>query len=112
MASHEANTTFIKHLSTISAWSTAATGVPSVLKLVDLQGYPGIGMASATARRPANAAMRYSNGVRAALAIRTSSGATARNVNISYTSQDSTAGRTLPGTRGLHGISQCAAHLP
>ena len=28
----------IKHLSTLAAWSTAATGVPSVLKLVDLQG--------------------------------------------------------------------------
>ena len=90
----------IKHLSTISAWSTAATGVPSVLKLVDLQGYyPGISMASATAQTlTGTPAMRYSNGVHAALAIRTSSGATAHNVNISYTNQDSTAGRTLPGT--------------
>lgn len=90
----------IKHLSTVSAWSPAATGVPSVLKLVDLQGYyPGISMASATAQTlTGTPAMRYSNGVRAALAIRTSSGATAHNVNISYTNQDSTAGRTLPGT--------------
>jgi hypothetical protein len=90
----------IKHLSTISAWSTAATGVPSVLKLVDLQGYyPGINMNLATAQTlTGTPSMRYSNGVRAALAIRTSSGATAHNLNISYTNQSGTAGRTLPGT--------------
>ncbi len=90
----------IKHLSTISAWSTAATGVPSVLKLVDLQGYyPGISMASATAQTlTGTPSMRYSNGVRAALAIRTTSGATAHNVNISYTNQSGASGKTLPGT--------------
>jgi hypothetical protein len=91
---------FIKHLSTVSAWSTAATGVPAVLKLVDLQGYyPGISMASATAQTlTGTPSMRYSNGVRAALAIRTTSGATAHNLQMSYTNQSSTAGRTLPGT--------------
>lgn len=90
----------IKHLSTMSAWSTAATGVPSVLKLVDLQGYyPGISMASATAQTlTGTPTMRYSNGVRAALAIRTTSGATAHNLQMSYTNQSGTSGRTLPGT--------------
>jgi len=92
--------TLIKHLSTLSAWSTAATGVPSVLKLVDLQGYyPGINMNLATAQTlTGTPSMRYSNGVRAALAIRTSSGATAHNLNISYTNQSGAAGKTLPGT--------------
>lgn len=92
--------TLIKQLSTLSAWSTAATGVPSVLKLVDLQGYyPGISMASASAQTlTGTPSMRYSNGVRAALAIRTTSGATAHNLQLSYTNQSGTAGRTLPGT--------------
>jgi hypothetical protein len=90
----------IKHLSTISAWSTAATGVPAVLKLVDLQCYyPGINMNLATAQTlTGTPSMRYTNGVRAALAIRTSSGATAHNLQMSYTNQGGTAGRTMPGT--------------
>jgi hypothetical protein len=90
----------IKHLSTMAAWSTAATGVPAVLKLVDLQGYyPGINMNLATAQTfTGTPAMRYTNGVRAALAIRTSSGATAHNLAMSYTNQASVAGRTMPVT--------------
>jgi hypothetical protein len=92
----------IKQLSTLAAWSTAATGVPAVLKLVDLQGYyPGISMNSATAQTlTGTPTLRYANGAgcRLALAIRTSAGATAHNLALSYTNQAGTAGRTMPVT--------------
>lgn len=92
----------IKHLSTMAAWSTAATGVPAVLQLVDVQGYwPGINMNLATAQTLTGTPVhRYTDGAgcRLALAIRTSAGATAHNVAISYTNSASTAGRTMPVT--------------
>jgi hypothetical protein len=92
----------IKHLSTMSAWSTAATGVPSVLQLVDIQGYwPGINMNVATAQTLLGTpAHRYTDGAgcRLALAIRTSAGATAHNLSLSYTNSASVAARTMPVT--------------
>lgn len=92
----------IKHLSTMAAWSTAATGVPSVLQLVDVQGYyPGINMNLATAQTlTGTPAFRYTDGAgcRAFLAARATTGATAHNVAMSYTNSASTAGRTLPVT--------------
>ena len=92
----------IKHLSTMAAWSTAATGVPAVLQLVDIQGYwPGINMNVATAQTLLGTpTLRYANGAgcRLALAARATTGATAHNVAISYTNQAGTAGRTLPVT--------------
>lgn len=95
-------TPLIKHLSTMAAWSTAATGVPSVLQLVDIQGYwPGISMNSNTAQTLLGTPVhRYADGAgcRLALAIRTSSGATAHNVAISYTNSASVAGKTMPVT--------------
>lgn len=94
--------TLIKHLSTMAAWSTAATGVPSVLQLVDVQGYwPGINMNLATAQTlTGTPTLRYSNGAgcRLFLAARSTTGATAHNIAISYTNQAGTAGRTLPVT--------------
>lgn len=95
-------TALIKQLSTLAAWSTAATGVPSVLKLVDLQGYyPGINMNLATAQTLLGTpTLRYSGGagVRACLVARATTGATAHNVAMSYTNQSATAGRTMPVT--------------
>lgn len=94
--------TDIKHLLNMAAWSTAATGVPAVLKLVDLQCYwPGISMNSSSAQTLSGTpTLRYTNGVgcRLALAIRTASGATAHNLSLSYTDQDSNTGNTMPVT--------------
>ena len=92
----------IKHLSTMSAWSTAATGVPCVLQLVDVQGYwPGINMNVATAQTLLGTpAHRYTDGAgcRLFLAARATTGATAHNLAVSYTNSASVAGRTLPVT--------------
>ena len=92
----------IKHLSTMSAWSTAATGVPAVLQLVDVQGYwNGIDMNLNTAQTlTGTPTLRYTNGVgcRLFLAARATTGATAHNISISYTNQAGTAGRGMPVT--------------
>jgi hypothetical protein len=92
----------IKHLSTVSAWTTAATGVPSVLQLVDIQGYwNGIDMNLSTAQTLAGTpTLRYANGAgcRLLLAARATTGATAHNIALSYTNQAGTAGRALPVT--------------
>ena len=92
--------TLIKHLSTMAAWTTAATGVPSVLQLVDLQGYwPGINMNLATAQTLTGTPnLRYANGAgcRLLLAARATTGATAHNLSLSYTNQGGTSGRALP----------------
>ncbi len=91
-----------KHILNASAITAVATGVPSQLMLVDMQGYyPGINMNVATAQTMVGTpTLRYANGVgvRAALVIVTSSGATAHNVAMSYTNTAGTAGRTLPVT--------------
>jgi hypothetical protein len=92
----------IKHLSTMSAWSTAATGVPAVLQLVDVQGYwPGINMNVATAQTLLGTpTLRYTDGVgcRLFLSARATTGATAHNLAVSYTNNTNAAGRTLPVT--------------
>ena len=91
-----------KHLLNASAITAVATGVPSQLMLVDMQGYyPGINMNLATAQNMVGTpTLRYANGVgvRAALVITATSGATAHNVAMSYTNTAGTAGRTLPVT--------------
>ena len=92
----------IKHLSTMAAWSTAATGVPAVLQLVDVQGYwPGINMNVNTAQTLLGTpAHRYTDGAgcRLFLTARATTGATAHNLAVSYTNSANTAGRTLPVT--------------
>jgi hypothetical protein len=91
-----------KHLLNAMANTAVATGVPGQLMLVDLCGYwPGINMNLATAQTLSGTpSLRYTNGngVRAFLTIRTTSGATAHNVNISYTDQAGNTGNTLPVT--------------
>lgn len=101
--SHGGNvSTDTKHLLNASVITAVATGVPSQLMLVDMQGYyPGINMNLATAQTLLGTpTLRYADGVgiRAGLVITATSGATAHNVAISYTNQSATAGRTLPVT--------------
>lgn len=91
-----------KHIMNVSAITGVATGVPSQLMLVDMQGYyPGINMNVATVQNLVGTpTLRYPNGagVRAYLTIRTTTGGTAHNLSMSYTNQSGTSGRTLPVT--------------
>lgn len=92
----------IKHLLNGDAWTTAATGVPSTLTLVDVQGYyPGINMNVSTSQTLLGSpTLRYANGagLRAFLVARATTGATAHNISYSYTNQAATAGRVQPVT--------------
>jgi len=92
----------IKHLLNGSAWSTAATGVPATLILVDMQGYwPGINMNSSSAQTlTGTPTLRYTNGAgcRLYLVARATTGAVAHNIAISYSNQTPTSGRSLPVT--------------
>ncbi len=94
--------TDIKHLLNLSAWTTAATGVPATLMLVDMQGYwPGINMNSASAQNMTGSpSLRYTNGsgCRLFLVARATTGATAHNIAISYSNTVPTSGRSLPVT--------------
>jgi hypothetical protein len=91
-----------KHVLNGSAITGVATGVPSQLMLIDMCGYwPGINMNSSSSQALSGTpTLRYSNGegVRAFLTIRTSSGATAHNLSMSYTNQAGSSGQTLPVT--------------
>jgi len=91
-----------KHLLNASAVTAVATGVPSQLMLVDMQGYyPGINMnSSALQTLLGTPTLRYANGlgVRAYLVVTTTTGATAHNLSMSYTDQDNNSGNTLPVT--------------
>lgn len=94
--------TATKHILNVQAITAVATGVPSQLMLVDMQGYyPGISMNVATAQTLVGTpTLRYTNGlgVRPFLVITTNSGATAHNVSLSYTNSAGTSGRALPVT--------------
>lgn len=91
-----------KHVTNASVISAVATAVPGQLMLVDMCGYwPGISMNSSTSQALSGTpTLRYTNGegVRAALVVTTTTGATAHNLSMSYTNQAGTAGRTLPVT--------------
>lgn len=91
-----------KHLLNASAITAVATGVPSQLMLVDMCGYyPGINMNSSSAQNlTGTPTLRYTNGVgvRAALVVVTTTGATAHNLSMTYTDQDGDTGNTLPVT--------------
>jgi hypothetical protein len=94
--------TLVKNLIILGGKTTAGTGVPATLKLVDLQCYwPGINMNTLSAQTlTGTPTLRYANGAncRLALAARSTTGATNHNLNLSYTNQAGTSGRTLPGT--------------
>lgn len=91
-----------KHLLNAAAITAVATGVPSQLMLVDMQGYyPGISMNVATSQTLLGTpTLRYTNGVgiRAGLVVVTTTGATAHNLSMTYTNSGGTGSRTLPVT--------------
>lgn len=91
-----------KHILNVSAITGVATGVPSQLMLVDLQGYwPGISNNSAVAQTlTGTPTLRYTNGAGCRLFwVQTSAaGATAQNIAVSYSNTVPTSGRTLPVT--------------
>lgn len=92
----------LKHILNMYAVTGVATGVPAVLMLCDMQGYwPGINMNVATANTlTGTPTLRYTNGegCRMFLVARTTTGATAHNIALSYSNSTPTAGRTLPVT--------------
>jgi hypothetical protein len=94
--------TDVKHLTTVDALTTAATGVPGTLILVDLQGYwPGISNNTGTAQTlTGTPSLRYTNGVGCKLYwVQTATaGASGQNIAISYSNTTPTAGNTLPVT--------------
>ena len=91
-----------KHLLNMNAWSTAATGVPGTLMLVDLQGYwPGISNNTTAAQTLLGTpALRYADGAGCRLyQVQTAAaGATAQNLALSYTDQAGNAGNVMPVT--------------
>lgn len=91
-----------KHLLNMTAWSTAATGVPGTLMLVDMQGYyPGISNNTTSAQTLVGTpALRYTNGegVRAFMVQTSAAGATAQNIAMSYTDQAGNASNSMPVT--------------
>ncbi len=106
--------TDIKHLLNMNAWSTAATGVPGTLLLVDLQGYwPGISNNTSSAQTlTGTPSLRYANGAGCRLYwVQTSAaGATAQNIALSYTDQSANTGNTLPVTVAMT-ASGIAGHI-
>ena len=106
--------TDIKHLLNMNAWSTAATGVPGTLMLVDLQGYwPGISNNTSSAQTlTGTPSLRYTNGAGCRLYwVQTSAaGATAQNIALSYTDQSANTGNTLPVTVAMT-ASGIAGHI-
>lgn len=91
-----------KHVMNVMALSSVATAVPSMLMLVDLQGYwPGISVNSAVAQNlTGTPTLRYANGAgcRLFFVSQSTSGATGHNIALSYTNQAGTTGKTLPVT--------------
>ena len=92
----------LKHLINAATWTTAATGVPGLLMLVDMQGYwNGIDMNATGAQALSGTpTLRYANGAgcRLFLAALATTGSTAHNIAISYTNQSGTSGKTMPVT--------------
>lgn len=91
-----------KHLLNMNAWSTATTGVPGTLMLVDMQGYyPGISNNTTSAQTLVGTpTLRYTNGegVRAFMVQTSAAGATAQNIAMSYTDQAGNASNSMPVT--------------
>lgn len=103
-----------KHILNVSAVTGVATGVPSQLMLVDMQGYwPGISNNTTSPQTlTGTPTLRYSNGEGCRLfwAQRTTAGATAQNIAVSYSNTVPTSGRTLPVTVAMT-ASAIAGHI-
>ena len=103
-----------KHVLNVSAMTGVATGVPAQLMLVDMQGYwPGISNNTTSAQTlTGTPTLRYTNGEGCRLfwAQRTTAGATAQNIAVSYSNTTPTSGRTLPVTVSMT-ASAIAGHI-
>jgi hypothetical protein len=92
----------IKQLLNMGAITTAATGIPSTLTLVDIEGYwPGISNNTTSAQTlTGTPSLRATNGEGCRLYwVQTAAaGATAQNISISYTDQAGNTGNTMPVT--------------
>ena len=103
-----------KHLLNMNAWTTAATGVPGTLMLVDMQGYwPGISNNTTSAQTLVGApTLRYTDGAGLRLfQVQTAvAGATAQNIALSYTDQAGNTGNALPVTVAMT-ASAIAGHV-
>ncbi len=92
----------IKHLLNMGAITTAATGIPSTLLLVDIEGYwPGISNNTTSPQSLVGTpTLRATNGegLRLYWVQTAAAGATAQNIALSYTDQGGTDGNTLPVT--------------
>lgn len=92
----------IKHLVNMGAITTAATGIPSTLLIVDIEGYwPTISNNTTSAQTllgtPTLRATN-GNGLRLYWVQTSAAGATAQNISLSYTDQDGNTGNALPVT--------------
>lgn len=92
----------IKHLLNMGAITTAATGIPSTLMLVDIEGYwPGISNNTLSAQTLVGTpSLRATNGegLRLYWVQTAAAGATAQNIALSYTDQAGNTGNALPVT--------------
>lgn len=92
----------IKHMLNLGVQTTAATGVPGTLTLIDLQGYwPGISNNTLSAQTlTGTPTLRYASGAGCRLfQVQTAAaGATAQNLALSYTDQSGNTGNVLPVT--------------
>lgn len=97
--------TLVKHLLNTGAITTAATGVPGTLLLVDVEGYwPGISNNTTSAQTlTGTPSLRATNGagLRLFWSQTAVAGATAQNIACSYTNQAGTAGRSLAATTAM-----------
>lgn len=104
-----------KHAINVAAVTGVATGVPSVLMLIDMQGYwPGISCNTTAAQTLSGTpSPRYTNGVGLRLypVLTAVSGATAQNFACSYTDQSGNTGNTLPVTVSMT-ASGIVGHIP
>jgi hypothetical protein len=94
--------TDIKHALNLGCISTAATGVPSTLILMDIEGYwPGISNNTTSAQTlsgtPSTRATN-GNGLRLYWVQTAIAGATAQNLSLSYTDQSGNTGQALGAT--------------
>lgn len=94
--------TDIKHLLNMGAITTAATGIPSTLLVVDIEGYwPGISnntLSAQTLVGTPSLRATNGNGLRLYWVQTAAAGATAQNIALSYTDQDGNTGNALPVT--------------
>jgi hypothetical protein len=104
----------IKHVLNQGAMTTAATGVPSTLLLMDIEGYwPGISNNTTSAQAllgtPSLRATN-GNGLRLNWVQTSAAGATAQNISLSYTDQSGNTGNAMPVTVAMT-ASAIAGHI-